>query len=105
MRRSDHADVLRFVTLLAASDVELDALAFLEGLVAIGLDRGEVDEHVVALFARNESVALVRVEKRDGPLCHRNTLLFRYDRCHSGTIPIETKHRSLGDWPTPRQCQ
>ena len=41
------ADVLRLFTLTTGSGVELDALAILEGLVPIGLDRREVDEHVV----------------------------------------------------------
>jgi hypothetical protein len=48
---SDDADVLRLFALPAGSDVELDTLPFIEGLVALALDVGEMDEDVVALFA------------------------------------------------------
>jgi hypothetical protein len=67
---SDHADVLRFLTLAAGADVELDGLALVEGLVARGLDVGEVDEHVVAVFTGDEAVALLSVEELDGTDCH-----------------------------------
>ncbi len=50
--RSDDADVLRFFALAAGSDVELDALTLVEGLVAASLDVGEVDEDVITLLAR-----------------------------------------------------
>ena len=60
---SDHADVLRLVTLAARADVELDGLALVEGLVALGLDVGEVHEHVVAIFTGDEAEALLSVEE------------------------------------------
>ena len=47
-RRSDWAHVLGFLALLARADVELDALTFLEGAVAVLLDCRVVDEYVVA---------------------------------------------------------
>src|SRR5690606_11055148 len=45
---SDHPDDLRLVALPTRADLELDRLTLLEGLVALDLDVGEVDEHVVA---------------------------------------------------------
>jgi hypothetical protein len=48
---ADDADVLRLFALPAGSDVELDTLPLIEGLVALALDVGEMDEDVVALFA------------------------------------------------------
>ena len=46
----DDSDVLGFLALTARSDVELDALTLVEGLVAITLDVGEVNEDIVALL-------------------------------------------------------
>ena len=45
----DGPNVAGFVALLAGTDIELDALALLEALVARALNGREVDEHVVAL--------------------------------------------------------
>jgi len=47
---SDDPDVLGLFALLAGGDVELDALALVEALVAIALDVGEVDEDIVPLL-------------------------------------------------------
>ncbi|EGL16903.1 hypothetical protein HMPREF9413_0679 [Paenibacillus sp. HGF7] len=44
------------------SDVELDALAFVKGLEAIALDRGEMDENVFAAFNFNEAEAFLCVK-------------------------------------------
>ena len=63
---SDHADVLRFLALPTRCDVELDALTFVEALVAVALDVGEVHENVVALFARDESETLRGIEELHG---------------------------------------
>ena len=41
-------------------------LALVEGLVAVALDVGEVDEHVVALLAGDEAEALLGVEELHG---------------------------------------
>src|SRR2546425_8154633 len=65
---SDGANVLGFVTLSAWSDVELDALPFVEGLVALSLNRGEVNEHVVPVVPRDESEAFFGVEELHGAL-------------------------------------
>jgi len=48
--RSDDSDVLGFLALPPGGDVEFDSLALVERLVAVRLDVGEVDEHVVALL-------------------------------------------------------
>src|SRR5437764_14676305 len=71
--RSDHANVLRLFSLAAGSDVELDLLTFVERLVATPLDVGEVDEHIVAVFPRNEAEALLIVEELHGT-CSQCTL-------------------------------
>jgi len=46
--QSDDPNVLGLIALLTLGDVELDGLSFVEGLVALGLDVGEVNEHIVA---------------------------------------------------------
>jgi hypothetical protein len=48
---SEGTNVLGFVALASGANVELDTLAFLEGLEAAGLDRREVNEHVGPVFA------------------------------------------------------
>ena len=70
-RVSDDADVLRFLALAAGSSVELDALAIFEGLVPIGLDRGEVNEHILTRVTRDEAKTLFGVKELDGALLHR----------------------------------
>src|SRR5689334_11394733 len=58
-------------TLLALLDVERHALALVEALVSVGLDRGVVHEHVrAATVGSEEAVALLAVEPLDGALCH-----------------------------------
>jgi len=44
----DDSNVLGLFALPAGGDVELDALTLVEALVALALDVGEVDEHIVA---------------------------------------------------------
>jgi hypothetical protein len=63
---SDHTDVLGFLTLATRGDIELDTLALVERLIAVALDVGEMDEHVVALLSRNEAEALLGVEELHG---------------------------------------
>ena len=70
---SDHPNVLGFLTLAAGGNVELDALALVEGLVAVALDVGEVDEHIVALLTRDEAEALLGVEELHGT-CSQSSL-------------------------------
>ena len=48
---SDDSDVLGLLALAALRNVELDVLAFVEGLVSVTLNCGEVNEHVFALLA------------------------------------------------------
>src|SRR5690606_10382038 len=70
-RQSDAANVLGLRTLGALGEVELDLLVVLEGLEALRLDRGEVDEDVLAAAVlRDEAEALVSVEPLDGSLSH-----------------------------------
>jgi hypothetical protein len=68
--RSDDANVLRFVALLAPADIEFDAVALVQGLVPFADDVGEVDEDIVTLGTGNEAVALLRVEELHRTLCH-----------------------------------
>src|SRR5262249_460824 len=59
--------VLRGGAFLTLHDVELDALAFGEGLEAATLDRGVVDEAILlSLFRRDEAEGLRIVEPLDG---------------------------------------
>ena len=67
----DLADVDRLLfAVVARGHLELDGLTLVEGLEAIALDLGEVDEHVVAALLRDEAVALVRVEPLDSTVSH-----------------------------------
>src|ERR671921_965885 len=65
------ADVLGLRTLGALGEIELDLLTLVEGLVAAGLDGGEVDEHVLAAaILRDEAETLLGVEPLDSSLSH-----------------------------------
>src|SRR6185436_4192310 len=73
LRRSSSGvlDVRRLLALRAGGDFEADLLAFLEGLEALHVDRGEVREQIVAAVIRSdEAVALRVVEPLDGASCH-----------------------------------
>src|SRR5690348_6749599 len=63
--------------LLALNDLELDAVAFLEGLEPTALDGAVVDEYIRATLMRDEAVALRVVEPLHGPsdACHVAYLL------------------------------
>ena len=67
---SDRANVLGFFTLFAGRYVELDALTLVEAFVAIALDAGEMDEHVITLLTRDEAETLFCIEKLHCTLCH-----------------------------------
>src|SRR4051794_35725681 len=68
---SDGANVLRLGTLGTLGDVELDLLVLVEGLVALRLDGGVVDENVVAtVLLRDEAETLFGVEPLDSALSH-----------------------------------
>src|SRR5450756_1327652 len=74
---SDLTDVARLhLAVLALSDVERDLLALVQGLEPLVLDLAEVNEQVVPILARDEAIALGRVEPLDGTFCHF-TILFR----------------------------
>jgi hypothetical protein len=72
---SDSANVLRFLALLTGHYVELDALTFVEALIAIALDVGEMYEHVITLLTRDETESLFCIEKLHCSLCHDYSLL------------------------------
>src|SRR5258708_38269907 len=77
---SDDADAAGFVALAAGSDLELDLLALLEGLVTLTLDLREVHEDIIAVFARDEPVPLLSVEKLHGAVGHlANSLCLAVD--------------------------
>src|SRR6476620_5208546 len=67
---SDGADVLRLFTLATGGNVELDALTLFQRTVSVALNRGEVNEDVVAALTRDEAETLVGVEPLDGAGCH-----------------------------------
>ena len=70
-RALERADLLGLRALLALRDLELDPLALFEGAVAVGLDRGVVDEHVrPAAVDLDEAEALLGVEPLHCALCH-----------------------------------
>src|SRR3990170_6698570 len=70
--RSKRVDVGRLLAFRAVHDLELDRLALVQGLEALALDRGEVDEHVLPGLARDEPVALLVAEPLHGALlCQR----------------------------------
>src|SRR4029450_90936 len=62
-RGSDRPDVLRLFSLAAGCDFELDALTLLQRPETRALNVRIVHEDVIALLARNETKALLRVEE------------------------------------------
>jgi len=67
-RRSGLGDVGRLLTLGTTHQVELDAVALGQRAEAVGRDRREVDEHVLALLRLDEAEALLCVERLDPAL-------------------------------------
>jgi hypothetical protein len=66
---SDADDVLGRRTLLALDDVELDALTLVQVLEALTLNRGVMDEAILAtVLARDEAETLLSVEPLDRTL-------------------------------------
>ena len=61
--RSERTDVLRFLTLASGADIELDRLAFREGLEALTLNVRDVHEHVIAFLTRDEAEAPVSIKE------------------------------------------
>src|SRR3972149_10016140 len=71
----DRGDVRRLRALPALARLELHPGALCEGLEAVALDAGVVDEHVLAAFVgRDEAVALRVVEPLHGSGCHMSHL-------------------------------
>src|ERR671911_1040012 len=64
----DGPNVGGLLALGAVDDVELDRLTLGERAVSLALDRGEVNEHVVLSFTRDEAEALLVAEPLDGAL-------------------------------------
>src|SRR5215813_4845515 len=94
----DQADLLRLRALLALRDLKLHALTVFQRLVAVHLDRGEVDEHVLPPVDRDETVALLAVEPLDGALCHGALPLLRsFCVTHSGWLLGTSPGSSAGD--------
>ena len=78
--RSDHSNVLRFLTFLAGSDIEFDPLTLIQRLEPAALDVREMDKHVIALLTGYEAIALVSVEELHGALCHKYSFLSAADQ-------------------------
>src|SRR5680860_753040 len=94
MIRSERANVARLRALLALGHLEADLLTLVEGLVALALDRGEVNEQVLATGVRgDEPVALVGVEPLDGTFWHGVSLR---DRTTSGSSRCEERDTPNG---------
>src|SRR5690348_17505661 len=70
----DHDNLVGLRASVALRDLELDALSLFEGAVTIRLDRGEMDENVLATVDGDEAVSLVRVKPLDGALSHSKQL-------------------------------
>ena len=62
-------NVLRLGAFLAISNGELDLLAVGKRFKAIALNRAEVNEHIGAIFALNETEALALVKPLNGACC------------------------------------
>jgi hypothetical protein len=60
--------LLRLQTLGALLHLKLDELAFVQGLVSIHLNGGEVNEYVLSRLALNETIPLRSVEPLDHTL-------------------------------------
>ena len=64
-------DIRGLLALRALHDVEGNLLAFLQGLEAIHVDRGEVREEIFAAIVRsNEAKTFCVIEPFDGTECH-----------------------------------
>ena len=60
--RLEAGHVLRLQALRALADFKFNGLSFVERFVSIHLNRGEMDENILAGLALDESVALAGVE-------------------------------------------
>jgi len=65
------ADVARLqLAVLAGRDLECHSLTFIKGLEALALDLAVVDEDIVSVFVRDETITLVSVEPLDSTFSH-----------------------------------
>jgi hypothetical protein len=77
-----HSDnCVRLGTFLTLDDIEFDVIALFQSFVAVQLDCRVVDEHIGAVIASDESVALGVVEPLDFAfvLSHRLMPSLRFD--------------------------
>ncbi len=74
----DGFDVVRFDTLAALTEFELDLLARNESAAPGAFDVGEVNEHILLALARDESETLLVIEELDGTGWHDYSFLFCY---------------------------
>src|SRR5262245_46553837 len=77
-------DVRRLVALGALDDVELDTVTLGQAAESLRLNRGEVNENVLAVFLRDEAKTLGVVEPLHGTLAHLRCFLsgsFGSSRC------------------------
>jgi hypothetical protein len=74
-RRLDRGNVLCLPALGALGDVELNALALLEGAETVRLNRGVMDEYVLAVVTAEKSKTLSVVKPLDCALFHDVLLL------------------------------
>src|SRR5262245_49127778 len=70
VRSADLANVPRREPLRALSDLERHLITVREGLEAVALDRGVVDEYILAPVLRDEAEALRLVEPLHGASAH-----------------------------------
>ena len=75
---ADGFDVVRFDTLAALTEFELDLLARNESAAPGAFDVGEVHEDILLAIARDESEALLVIEELDGTGWHDYSFLFCY---------------------------
>jgi len=88
------ANVRCLLPLWAASDFETNSLTFLQGLEALALNRGEVDEEILAAaFGGDEAEALRIVEPFYGACCHVLNIL---KETIKGECPSGAKIKTAG---------
>jgi len=94
-RRLDGGNVLCLPALGALGNVELDALTLLEGAESVRLNRGVMDEYVLAVVSAKKSEALGVVEPLDCALFH-DVLLLCVDFTAERNVEVIAVERLLG---------
>ena len=78
----------------SSSDLEFDGLPFIERPIAVSLNCGEVDEHVLAGLALDESETFARVEPLNCSLFfHSNSYSLFFELFGAAWPPQEVKKR------------